>query len=84
MHTVEGPSHESGFVVLRYACVLTATPVFVLFFGGVSFSECFCTIITVFSLYCMESMSHGFPFRMVFSYLVTTGWSFDIITRRLV
>ena len=27
---------------------------------------------------CMESTSYVFPFRMVFFYLVTTGWIFDI------
>ena len=26
----------------------------------------------------MESTSYVFPFRMVFFYLVTTGWMFDI------
>ena len=31
----------------------------------VAFFEYFCTI-TVFSLYCMESTSYVFPFRMVF------------------
>ena len=43
---------------------------FVLFFGGVSFSEYFCTIIIpVFSLYCMESTAHVFPLWMVLSTL---------------
>ena len=28
--------------------------------------------------FCIESISYIFPFRMVFFYLVTTGWIFDI------
>ena len=31
-----------------------------------------------FSLLCIESTSYVFPFRMVFFYLVTTDWIFDI------
>ena len=41
-------------------------------FVHVAFSDYFCTI-TVFSLY-----GYVFSFRMVFFYLVTTGWVFDI------
>ena len=47
-----------------------------LFFGDVACSECVCTI-TVFSLYGKYVVF--FSFRMiVFFYLVTTGWIFDI------
>ena len=42
-----------------------------LFFGDVAFSEYFYTIIV--SLFCMESTSYVFPFRMVFFHLVTMG-----------
>ena len=41
------------------------------------FSGIFCTVTLPFSL-CMESTSYAFPFRMVFFYLVTTGWIFGI------
>ena len=37
----------------------------------------FCTI-AAFSLYGDESTSYVFSFRMVFSYLVATGWIFHI------
>ena len=32
----------------------------------------------LFFFFCMESTSYIFPFRMMFFYLVTTGWIFDI------
>ena len=50
---------------------------FFFFFGDVAFSEYFCTI-TVYSSLSMESRSYVFPFRMMFFYLVTTGWILDI------
>ena len=51
-------------------------PFLFLFLGDVAFSEYFCTI-AAFSL-CTESTSYVFSFRMVFFYLVTTGWTFDV------
>ena len=62
-------------IVLRYAGATIATRVSFSFFGYVAFSELFCTI-SAFSLdgeYVVRS-----SFRMVFFYLVTTGWIFDI------
>ena len=41
------------------------------------FPSIFCTI-SAFSLYGLESTSYVLSFRMVFFYLVTTGWIFDI------
>ena len=41
------------------------------------FPSIFCTIAT-FSLF-IESTLYVFSFQMVFFYLVTTGWIFDII-----
>ena len=41
------------------------------------FFSSLCSIITVFSLY-VECVLRFFHFRMVFFYLVTTGWIFDI------
>ena len=54
------------------------------FYGDAAFSEYFCTIIItvmeiLYTINSRESTSHVSPFRMVFFYLVTTGWIFDII-----
>ena len=43
------------------------------FFGDVAFSEYFCTIV-VFSLYAEYVVLYVISFRMMFFYLVTTGW----------
>ena len=67
-------------IALRHAGAPIATRVsfffFFFVFGDVAFSEYFCAIV-VFSLY-GEYAVHFFPFRMVFFYLVTTGWILEI------
>ena len=63
-------------IVLRYAGAPIAIRVSFSFFGDVAFSEYFFVPFPL-SL-CMESTSHVLFFRMVFFYLATTGWSFDI------
>ena len=60
-----------GSIVLRYACATTATRSY----GDVAFSYFFLPL--PFSL-CTESTSYVLFFRMVFFYLVTTGWIFYI------
>ena len=74
-----------SFFVLRYACAPTVTRSFNglrSFFVFVSLElSLFPSIfvpITVFSLCVMERRLYVFPFRVVFFYLVTTGWIFDI------
>ena len=66
-------------IVLRYAssAPIIATRVYFPFFGHLAFSEYF---LVPFPLaLCMESTSYVLSFRMVvFFYLVTTGWIFDI------
>ena len=63
-------------IVLRYAGAPIATRVSFSFFGDVASSEYF---FVPFSLsLCMESTSYVLSFRMVFFYLVTTGWIFYI------
>ena len=69
-------------IVLRYAGAPIATTrlfifYFGLLFGDVSFSEYFVFPLPAFSL-CMESTPYVLSFWMVFSYLVTTDWIFDI------
>ena len=59
-------------IVLRYA----GAPLATVFFLDVSFSRVFFVPFPL-SL-CMESTSYVLFFRMVFFYLVTTGWIFDI------
>ena len=50
------------------------------FFRDVAFSEYFCTMFTVFSLYGEYCTSYVSLFQMIFFfYLVSTGWIFDII-----
>ena len=62
--------------VLRYAGAPIATRVSFSFLGGVAFSE---YLFVPFPLcLCMDSTSYVLSFRMVFFYLVTTGWIFDI------
>ena len=72
-------------IVLRYAGAPIATRVS--FFFHFIYLEM--SLFPRFLLYhslpfslCMESTSYIFPFRMVFFYLVTTGWIFDIIISR--
>ena len=64
-------------IVLRYA----GPPIATLFYFPFWFIwRCrFFRVPLPFSL-CMESTSYIFSFRMVFFYLVTTGWIFDIIS----
>ena len=66
-------------IVLRYAGAPIATRVFILFlFGEVAFSVFVFFLPLPFSL-CLESTSYVLSFKMlVFFYLVTTGWIFDI------
>ena len=68
-------------IVLRYAGVPIATHVSFFFFFFFFFLFIWrCRFFRVFfpvSL-CMESTSYVLSFRMVLSYLVTTGWIFDI------
>ena len=59
-------------IVLRYA----SAPIATRGFGDVAFSEYFFVSFPL-SL-CMESTSNVISFRMVFFYLVITGWIFDI------
>ena len=69
-------------IVLRYAGAPIATR------GVYAFLLLFnwrCSFFRVFFVpfphsLCMESTSYVFSFRMVFFYLVTTGWIFDIIS----
>ena len=73
--------------VLRYTCAPTATRSYLTtvcaLFCFCSFLFCFFGDVRVlfvplpFSL-CMESTSYVFSFRVVFFYLVTTGWMFYI------
>ena len=79
-------------LVLRYACAPTATHslpnnclpasffVFVSSFFVCLEMSLFPSILVLlpFSL-CLERTSYVFPSRMVFFYLATTGWIFDII-----
>ena len=70
-------------IVLRYAGAPIATRVsFFLFsfylFGDVAFSEYFFVPFPLSLINSMESASYVLSFRMVFFYLVTTGWIFDI------
>ena len=64
-------------IVLRYAGTPTATRVFSLFlFVSLEVSLFPSSFVSLpFSL-CMKSTSYVFPFRMVFFYLVATGWTF--------
>ena len=70
-----------SFFVLRYACVPTAARVssfffsFFFFFEDVAFPSVFVPLPFSF---CKESTSSVSLFRVVFFYLVTMGWSFDI------
>ena len=64
-------------IVLRYAGAPIATRVFfffLLFIWRCRFFRVFFSNISTFSLYGEESTSYVFSFRMVFFYLVTTGW----------
>ena len=61
-------------IVLRYAGAPIATSV--TFFLKCRFFQVFFVLFPL-SL-CMESTSYVLSFRMVFFYLVTTGWIFDI------
>ena len=63
-------------IVLRYAGAPIATRVSFSFFGDVAFSEYF--FVPFLLSLCMESTSYVLSFRMVFFFLVTTGWIFDI------
>ena len=71
-------------IVLRYSGAPIATRVFFLFIFVYLEMSLFPSIFFVplpFSLCtCMESTSYVLSFRMVFFYLVTTGWTFDIIS----
>ena len=58
-------------VLFRFCSYFFMFPSFVSLEIDVAFSEYFVPLL--FSV-CMESTSYLFPFRMVFSYLVTTGW----------
>ena len=51
---------------------------FFFFWGDVAFSE-YCFVPFPLSL-CTESTSYVLSFRIVFFYVVTTGWVFDIIS----
>ena len=69
-----------SFFDVYYAGAPTVARVSSFFFSFVSlevslFSNIFVTFIAVSSL-CTENTSYVFPFRMVFSYLVTMGWIF--------
>ena len=69
-------------IVLRYAgAPITARVSFFLFLfiwrSDVALSEYLICTIPLFSLY-KESTSNVLSFRMVFFYLVTTGWIFNI------
>ena len=71
---------RSGIYICACVFVGKAITVFAIFFPFVHlemslFPSIFCTI-SVFS--CMESTSYVLSFRMVFFYLVTMGWIFDI------
>ena len=48
---------------------------FFFFFGDVAFYEYFFVLFPL--SFCIESTSYVLSFRMVFFYLVTTGWIFD-------
>ena len=67
-------------IALRYAGAPIATRVyFILFYFPFIYLEM--SLFRVFSCppsFCMESTSYVLSFRMVFFYLVTTGWIFDI------
>ena len=65
-------------IVLRYASAPIATRVSFSVFGGVASSEYFLYHFRFLVVVCMESTSYVLSFRMVFFYLVTTGWIFDI------
>ena len=58
-------------VLFRFCYYFFMFPSFVSLEIDVAFSEYFVPLL---SSVCMESTSYLFPFRMVFSYLVTTGW----------
>ena len=62
-------------IVLRYAGAPIAI-LFSFFLGDGTFSEFFFVPFPLF--HCMESTSYVLSFRMVFFYLVTTGWIFYI------
>ena len=72
-------------IFLRHAGVPIATRVFFSFFFF-SFPFVYLEVSLFPSIFfvpfplslCMESTSYVLSFRMVFSYLVTTGWIFDI------
>ena len=64
-------------IVLRYAVASIGTPrVFFCFFLDVAFSTIFLYHFRF--LFVQESTSYVLSFRIVFFYLVTTGWIFDI------
>ena len=86
---VATPAHEAATlhsIVHRYAGAPIATRasffLFLFVYLEMSlFPSIFCTIIAAFSYYTINSMertSYVLSFRMVFFYLVTTGWIFDI------
>ena len=67
-------------IVLRYTRPDSHTCFFLSFFSFIIWR---CRVFRVFFVpspfsLCMESTSYVFAFRMVFFYLVTTGWIFDI------
>ena len=62
-------------IILRYA----GAPIATRFFSPFPEMSLFPSIFCAFPLSpCMESTSYVLSFRMVFFYLVTTGWIFDI------
>ena len=66
-------------IVLRHAGVPIATRVFFFFFFFFEMSLFPSIFFVPFPLsLCMESTSYVLSFRIVFLYLVTTGWIFDI------
>ena len=64
-------------IVLRCAGAPTATRVSFSFFWRCRFFQVFFLVPFPLS-FCMESTSYVLSFRMVFFYLVTTGWIFDV------
>ena len=64
-------------IVIQYSGAPIATRVSFSFLGDVAFSEYFLYHFRFLFIY-MESNTYVLCFRMVFSYLVTTGWIFDI------
>ena len=77
-HDMYAPRQSHAVTQQLPTCVLYCFCFFLVCFFGVdvSFSE-YIFVPLSFSLY-LESTSYVFPFRMVFFYLVTTGWIFYI------